>query len=224
MTDGFSDGSVVATSPTFIGRNGVMRMADATAAAASVARATANGMILTVATIWPAVTDAYSGTVAMVIAGSMRLRRSTLGAIDDRDTGRVGNEIGATGERPLGAHPLARQRGDDGRCGIVLVDVAGIEPGHHDFRNTSSRERGDVIRGQRRAFAERAAAQPDRVRENCARCVCDRHRTELHAAASFAAVPRLRSVAMISARIETAISAGDCAPMARPMGPRMRAT
>ena len=34
---------------------------------------TANGMIFTVATIWPASTAAYSATVAMVIAGSTRL-------------------------------------------------------------------------------------------------------------------------------------------------------
>ena len=55
MTDGFSDGSSVATSPTFIGRKGATRIARPSAVAASSARRpTANGMILTVATICPA--------------------------------------------------------------------------------------------------------------------------------------------------------------------------
>jgi len=79
ITDGFSAGSVVATSPTFSPRNGATRMVSPTASAtASLARSTAKGMILTVPTIRPASTGANSGSVAKVIAGSMRLSASTL--------------------------------------------------------------------------------------------------------------------------------------------------
>ena len=69
-----------------------------------------------------------------------------------------------------------------------------------------------------RALADRAAGKAHRMGEDRALRLADRHRTEFHAAAAFASAPRLRSAAITSARIATAISAGDCAPIGRPIG------
>ena len=60
MTDGFSDGSAVATSPTLSGLNWATERASPAAASAEarLAPATANGIIFTVAIIRPGSTTA----------------------------------------------------------------------------------------------------------------------------------------------------------------------
>ncbi len=83
-------------------------------------------------------------------------------------------------------------------------------------------ERRNVGRGEDAALLENAVADLEAVGDDRAGGLVERRRPELHASA---ALPRRspRSTSVISARIETAISAGDTAPMSSPTGPWMRA-
>jgi len=79
---------------------------------------------------------------------------------------------------------------------------------------TARSQQREVGGDQHVALLEHPTARAQRVDEHCTGCLGDRHRAELHAAP--------RKVAMISARIAIAISAGLRAPIARPTGPRSR--
>src|SRR5262249_42306579 len=72
---------------------------------------------------------------------------------------------------------------------------------------------------QHAALFQRGRAELQAMRQDRAFCLADRNLTEFHAPSDFS--PR-RSICVIWPRIETAISAGEPAPVGRRMGPWMR--
>ena len=176
-------------------------------------------MIFTVAIISPSTTGLNAGSVANVIASSMRLSAVDRLLVDHQHAGLVGEQVGAAGEGAIDMHPLPRHRlGDLGR-GLVLGDVARLEPRHHDVLDAGRLQRRDLRRPDQRALLEHERALADGVDGGGAFGVARRDRAELHAA-PHAGSSRSRWV--ISPMIATAISAGDTAPMSSPIGEWMR--
>ena len=106
----------------------------------------------------------------------------------------------------------------------VLVHVVGLEPGDGHRRDPARREQRHMVGAEDGSLADRPALVADGMGEDRALGLAERHAAEYHAAASRAALPRLRSAPITSARIATAISAGDWAPILTPIGAWIRAS
>ena len=177
-------------------------------------------MILIVATICLGSTGSKAGSVAIVIASSIRLSRSIRAASRAHHARRLGEQVDPAGERlvdPADAAP-GRDLGDQAR-GLVLVHVARARAGRRSPSATpAARERArDRPADSRRPFLKTSFP----ARTECARIApsasAERQIAEPHAAGSW------RSTRVISAITESAISAGLTAPIASPAGPWMRA-
>src|SRR5690606_31387696 len=105
------------------------------------------------------------------------------------------------------------ERGGQSTCGFVFRHVAFFKARGDDLADTRLLERVDVRPAQEAALLEGFAAHLLRMGEDGAFRLVEAHIAEDH----------LRSVSVISAMMEMAISAGLLAPMARPTGPWMRA-
>ena len=69
--------------------------------------------------------------------------------IDHRETRRGGAQAGAAGKRVVDGEALpANRRGEPGG-GLVLADIARLEPGHDDFPVPRAADRRDVVRSQK---------------------------------------------------------------------------
>src|SRR5262249_1846864 len=138
----------------------------------------------------------------------------------------AGKMIAAAGERRGDFDALAGQRlGEHGRR-LILVHVVGIEARRHDARYAGRPELGDVVGAQHAALGEVHAVRAPAMRQDGAGGLVDRSIAESHAAATLGAErasSRRARTSMIWPRIDTAISAGDLAPILRPTGPWMRA-
>jgi len=99
----------------------------------------------------------------------------------------------------------------------VFGDVTLFEPHHDDFLDAGAPERLDLGGTDRGALLQHQRSLTQGVDGNPANRFRRTGRTELHAASSFS-FGGSRSCAVISAMIATAISDGDTAPIARPMG------
>ena len=111
-------------------------------------------------------------------------------------------------------HAVAGHRGRELRGGGVFRHVARLQPRHRDRGDAGGLERRDLGVADHGALAENESALADRMDDDAAFGLGGRHRAELHLV--FSAVSR--SDAVTSPMIETAISGGDTAPIARPMG------
>ena len=177
-------------------------------------------MIFTVAIISPSTTGLNAGSVANVIASSTRLSRSMASLLDHQHAGRFREQIGAAGEGAVDMHALPRHGlGDLGR-GLVLRDVARLEPRHHDLLDAGRLQRRDLRGPDQRALLEHERALADGVDGGGALGVPRRDRAELHEALPHDGSWRSRCV--ISPMMATAISDGDTAPMSSPIGAWMR--
>ena len=190
----------------------------AIASAASTAlRGAAKGMILIVASIWPRRTRQCGGRVAMVIASSIPFSRSIRPASSSSTPSlsawRLARPVKAAWRRTPG--PAAARR--DRLRRRVLGHVGGVELGRHDRLDPGLGEGGEVGSGEHPALLHPNAGDRLAMRQDRAFGLAKGEGAEIHQAN-----PR-RSVSVTSARIATAISAGDLAPMSRPMGPWMRA-
>ena len=118
-------GSSVWISRARQGRNGATRSSGPSPSAArqrsSSAAEIANGMILTVATIWPGSTTACSGRVASVTASSIRLNRSTR----SRSTTSSPRAVACRLARPVKAGATSTAAARDQRCQLRRSPVLG---------------------------------------------------------------------------------------------------
>ncbi len=134
--------------------------------------------------------------------------------VDDQHAGILREQIAAPRKGAIDMHALARDRlGDLGRSD-VLGHIARLEPRHHDVLDAGRLKRGHLGGADQRALLEHQTVLPDAVHGGRAERLLRRDRAELHDAASGSC----RSRAVISPMIETAISAGEIAPMWRPIG------
>ena len=92
-----------------------------------------------------------------------------------------------------------------------------LQPHHDDFLDAGLVERLDLGGTDRGALLQHQRALTQGVDGDAADRVGRTGGTELHAACSFS-LAGSRSCAVISAMIETAISDGDTAPIASPIG------
>src|SRR6185437_13613037 len=112
---------------------------------------------------------------------------------------------------------IAADRGGDVGRRPVLRDVVRLEPRDDDLLDAGGVERGDFLGTDQGALLEHQIALADRMHRCGAERFADRDRAEFHAATAALSL-LTRSDCVISAMIETAISAGDTAPSDRPMG------
>ena len=103
----------------------------------------------------------------------------------------------------------------DGLGRFIFRYVVGFQAHRHHGRLPGGAQRGDIRGGEAAALAKRYAAGLDAMGEQRAFGRRRFHLGKYHAP---------RRTAVIWARTETAISAGESAPMERPTGPWMRAT
>src|SRR5262249_43161747 len=111
------------------------------------------------------------------------------------------------------------RRRDFGR-GRVLRDVARFGPRYDDLFDPGGLQRGDLVLADQRALFQDEAALANRVHRDGSLGFTHWHRAELHELFSGGS----RSSAVISPMIATAISDGDTAPIASPIGAWMRAS
>src|SRR5690606_20220390 len=152
--------------------------------------------------------------------------------VDQEQAALLGDQVAAPGEGGGGAGAGAGEGGGDALGRLVLVDVAGLQTGGDDALDAGGRQRRDVLGGKAAALLEGQAVLAQRVGEQRALGLgggqaCEDHATAspsssgLAGALTSGGAPRRAAVTW--ARIETAISAGLRAPMARPTGAAMRA-
>src|SRR6185369_16187700 len=97
---------------------------------------------------------------------------------------------------------------------LILGHVVGLQPHGHDARLARRGQGRDIGGGEAAALLEGAALQLDAMGEEGTLRLGQAHFREDHA---------WRRTAVIWARMETAISAGERAPMESPTGPFTRA-
>ena len=177
--------------------------------------ATANGMIFTVAIILPATTGAKAASVASVMSASTSLRRSTPAVSTTTMPALSANRLA----RPVKARstrtPAPATAAASSAAATSSAHVAGLEPRHHDRPTPAAFSAAISASPTTRALAENQPGLADRMNDDAAFRFGGgaplRISFRLRLAAS-------RSDAVISAMIETAISGGDTAPIASPMG------
>ena len=122
-------------------------------------------------------------------------------------------DVDAAGRGGGHAQPVRHQCRGQPVSRAVLIKVPGLKPRHRDRRDAGRHQPRDVGLPQPGALADAAIAKIDAVGKDSPRAILRCRRSELHVEMPF------RSTAIISARIETAISAGVLAPISSPTGP-----
>ncbi len=141
-----------------------------------------------------------------------------LTGIDPQDAALPRIDVDAPGERRFDAQSLPEQQRAQFRRGRVFADVIGFEPRDGDHAAARVPQRFDVGGSEDAAFLESEVVAAQGVGQNRARAFLDRELCKDHR------VGWPWRAAVNCASTETAISAGDLAPMARPAGPWMRAS
>ncbi len=135
-------------------------------------------------------------------------------SVDHENASCFREQVGASGEGFVGAHVCSLGGIRKRLCRLVFADVARFEFGNNNVCDPGRAQRCDLGVSYGRAFSEYELVLADRMHGNTTARLLQRERTELH----FPYSSPSRNRAVISARIETAISAGDTAPMSRPIG------
>ncbi len=141
------------------------------------------------------------------------------GLVDHQHAGRLREQIGPPGESTINSHPITGHGHRDLGGSRVFRYVVLLDTRYHDLVNAGSLERGDLALPDQRTFLQNHAMLAYRMHRDATLGLADRHRAEFHDAFSsiFSAAGCLRR-AVISPMMATAISGGDTAPMARPIG------
>ncbi len=156
-------------------------------------------------------------SVANVTASSTLIEAVDGVLVDHQDAGAFCEQVAAAGEGAIDADAGAGNGGRNFRSGAVLRDVALLDARHHDFFDAGAHERGHFLLADQRALLEYEIALADGMHRGGAERLVHGDGAEFHAAsASFSAFSR--SVWVISAMMASAISAGDTAPIGKPMG------
>ena len=143
-----------------------------------------------------------------------QIERIEAGLVDDQHALGARHQIGPAGEGRCHGEMIARHGLGHGARGLVLGHVVGLEAHGHDARLARRGQGGDIGGGQPTALLEGATLELDAMGEKGALRLGQGHLGEDHA---------WRRIAVIWARMETAISAGESAPMESPTGPFTRA-
>ena len=141
--------------------------------------------------------------------------------VEHQHTGGLGEQIAAPRKGAVSAHTLAFHGKRDIGRGLILGNVARLKLRDDDFLHRGGLQRGDFRRPDQRALLEHEVALANRMHRGGAERLGRSNRAEFHAASAFSDF--MRSRAVISAMMEMAISAGDTAPIASPIGAWMRA-
>ena len=173
---GFMPGSRVEISATCLGWNGAIRIAGLVASrfstAATPASGAAKGMILMVASIWPASTLAKGASEASVIASSTALASWMASVSISASPCCLRIEIGPAGEGGADADMVtAARRLGDARRRLVFGHIAGFEPGDGDFGDARIFQLRNVVVRQHASFAEREPALAHAMGEDRAGCL-----------------------------------------------------
>ena len=139
--------------------------------------------------------------------------------IDDENARGFGIEIGAPGEGCFDSDVAACKRMSKPGGRLVFSNVAGFEPGCDEGLDAGLLQAHGDFRRDEGSFLHHRFARPHAVGRQGPDRLLDWNLAELHAER----LRSLRRLATISARMETAISAGETAPISRPMGAWMRA-
>ncbi len=178
---------------------------------------TANGMIFTVATMSPRARGVYGATVATVIASSIALAAAIAAASSSTTPAGAACRFA----RPVCARSTVTPAPASAAARAAAAASSSSSPGSSrapiDLADAGGGEGGGVGGGEHAAFLEHAVAGARGVREDRAEGLGDHDGPEPHGVAP-------RRAATISARIDTAISAGVRAPIRRPTGPRRRSS
>src|SRR5439155_228780 len=134
--------------------------------------------------------------------------------IHDQHASGLGEEIRAPGEGSFDVHSLPCHRRRDLGRGCVLRDIPRLGARYYDHFDAGGLERGDLVLADQRALFQHEAALADRMHRNATLRLRHWHRAELHEPFSG----DWRSSAVISPMMATAISEGDTAPIASPIG------
>ncbi len=139
--------------------------------------------------------------------------------VDYQHAGCLREQISAACESTVDAHPLPDHRRRYLGCGRVFRYVARLDARHHDLGNAGGPEGDDLVLSNQRALLKDQTILANRMHRDATLGLADRHRAESHDAFSavFSAAA-CRRQAVISPMIATAISGGDTAPMASPIG------
>ena len=184
-------GSSVWISRARQGRNGATRSSGPSASAvrqrSSSGAGIANGMILTVATIWRGSTTACSGRVASVTASSMRLKRSTRSRSTTSRPRARRMQVGAAGEGRRDLDRVAGHRGGELRRRLVLGHVGAADArGDHGIDPGIAQPLRDRAATSTVALAQHDVAGLDAVREHGTFGVGESETVELHRRSSLA--------------------------------------
>src|SRR5262249_38043987 len=145
------------------------------------------------------------------------------GRINHHHTRGLGEQIGTPREGAVHMHPFTGNRRRQFGSRGVLGYVTRLDAGYRDGRDPGGLERRDIGIAYHTALLEHEATLADRMDDDAALRVARCDRAEFHL--SISAERRSadsRSDAVISAMMATAISGGDAAPMASPIGAWMR--
>src|SRR5262249_436659 len=145
------------------------------------------------------------------------------GLADHQPARRRSERVGAAGEGAVDLDALAGDRRRDLRRRLILRNIAGLEPRHHDLADPARLQGGDLVPPDDGALLEREAGLADRVHSDAVLGLANRHRTELHDTSSRAPFAPWRGRAVFSPMIAPAVSGGDPAEMSSPIGAWMRA-
>ena len=163
-----------------------------------------------------------------------RVHRGDSRLVDAEHPAHRGEKIAAIGERSPGDEPDAicgtglRAGGRAGKCfrelprRLVLGDIVRVQARRHHRVVACAAERRDIFGRKPLALLEDPPGKPEPVGENRGFRVGEGSRTEAHLGSGgyrVSAGGASRSLAVISAVTAAAISAGDLAPIASPMGP-----
>ncbi len=140
------------------------------------------------------------------------------GLVDHQDASRFREQIGAPGKGAVDANALPRDRRGDVGGGNVLRHIRRLHTRHNDLADAGQFQTGNFRFADDGAFLQNKARLADRMHRHPARGLAHGDGAEFHDRFSAGR----RRAAVISPMIDTAISAGDMAPIAKPIGARMR--
>ena len=149
--------------------------------ASTASSGTANGMILTVATICRGSTTAKGGKVPSVTASSTRLSRSSRSRSNTRRPRASANRLARPVKAGAAVTFAPADGGGDPVGRLVLAQIARIEPRRDDIgRPRPRRSPRHRPRDSTRPFLERGRAEAKAVRQDRARRLADRDFAESH--------------------------------------------
>src|SRR6185312_14833559 len=101
-------------------------------------------------------------------------------AVEHENAGAIREQIAAAGESAVEADTVAAERGGDIGGGLILGDVARLEPRHHDLLDARGLKRSDLLGADQGALLEHKVTLTDRMHRGRADRLAYRDRAEFH--------------------------------------------